>query len=596
MRLGVDFGTTNSAIAFYDGHQLHTIRTDPANDNPYVMPSLIYIDRELEATVGAQAASTYLENETGRPVRWRHREAGEIEVTVSSLESADPIEFVQSVSVLVDEAANGRLIQSIKTALFNGRYEGTRIFNKFYRVEDLIAIVLRQLKTAAERQTGEACTSIVLGRPVQFSPNPMIDSRAEAILLKAAYLAGFTDVQFELEPVGIAYLYHRDNPKRETVLVFDFGGGTLDLTIAEVGGNHAPEILATRGVPVGGNDLDRRIMASLLPHFGGGDDGTLPADMSDKLLAWQTMPELSRPRYLERIHRLKRNGHAHTMQALETLISNNIGFKLFKEIEQAKKQLSENDVTTLAFDFGDLHLRETITRRRFDRMITSDLALIRDNIDQLMQDAGLQTNQIDVVLRTGGSSLIPAVRHMLADIYGDDRVRDIDPLISVTGGFAVVAHEIGTQPTHASRLDVVTEIIPPTYRLHPLTVNTPLYTDRDFVVSRIPPALNGLPAVQPANQDYESDDLEQLQFCLNQPARIYIAYEGTATRLPNWLRTFEPEPMRIEIEDEIALIRRTMQVYGKDFEPGLVSLGGSQAAGYNGDIIVNYVAIIDPLN
>src|SRR5690606_8302860 len=127
--------------------------------NPYVMPSLIYIDRSAQETVGAQAASDYLQYETGRPVRWRQREAGEIEVMVANQEGNNPIEFVQTVSVMVDEAANGRLIQSIKTALFNERYEGTRIFGRFYRVEELIAIILRRLKQAAEQQTGQRCNA-----------------------------------------------------------------------------------------------------------------------------------------------------------------------------------------------------------------------------------------------------------------------------------------------------------------------------------------------------------------------------------------------------------------------------------------------------
>ncbi len=596
MRMGVDFGTTNSAIAFYDGQQLHTIQADPVNDNSEVIPSLIYIDRDYHETVGAAAANAYLRHETGRPVRWRQRDAGEIEITVASVSSAggDPIEFIQQVSVLVDDAANGRLIQSIKTALFNGRYEGTRIFDRFFRVDDLIAIILRRLKHAAEQQTGQPCERIVLGRPVRFSPNALDDMRAESILLKAAFLAGFTDVRFELEPVGVAYLYHRDSAQRQTVLVFDFGGGTLDLTIAEVGGETPPVVLANGGVPIGGNDLDRRIMASLLPHFGGGDEGVLPGDMSDKLLAWQTMPELSRPRYLERIHRLRRSGHAQTMRALETLISKNIGFLLFKEIEQVKKQLSSSDAAILNFSFEGLHIQETITRRRFDRLIANDLATIRDGVNDLLRTAHLAPQQIDLVLRTGGSSLIPAVHDLLGDIFGPERVQAIDPLISVTGGFAVVAHEVAADGPDIPPQELITDLEPFTYQAHRISVGRPVYTDRDFVVNRIPPLLNHLPAIQPANSDYPRSEPEVLRFCLTQPARVYVAFEAAVERIPEWLRGFQPESLRIEIEDEFALIRRTMQLYSRHYGPGLISLGGNQASGYAGDGIVNYFVIVQP--
>ncbi|MBZ0298389.1 MAG: Hsp70 family protein [Anaerolineae bacterium] len=596
MRFGVDFGTTNSAIAYYDGQQLHPIVTDPANDNPDMMPSLIYVDRDFQVTVGAAAASAYLQHETGRPVRWRQREAGEIEITVASVGSSggDPIEFVQQVSVLVDEAANGRLIQSIKTALFNERYEGTRIFGKFYRVDDLIAIILRRLRQAAERETGERCDQIVLGRPVQFSTNPLIDARAEAILLKAAHLAGFDEVRFELEPVGVAYLYHRRSAARQTVLVFDFGGGTLDLTIAEVGGPQAPVILATGGAPIGGNDLDRRIMAALLPYFGGGDEGALAADMSDKLLAWQTMPELSRPHYMERIHRLKRGGHRQSMRALETLISRNMGFKLFKEIEQVKKQLSENPSSTLEFSFEAIQIQETITRRRFDRMIASDLAAIRASVHGLLQSAAVHPDQIDVVLRTGGSSLIPAVRQLLEEIFSQDRVQTIDPLISVTGGFAVVAHGLNPQAAQTSPGELITEVDPSTANLHIIGVGTAVYSDRAFIISRIPSRLHGLPALQTTHTSLTARDDAALQFCLNHPARIYVAYESATARIPYWLRGFDIENLRIEIEDEFALIRRAMQVYSKRFEPGTVILGGNQAEGFEGQVMVNYFVIVQP--
>jgi hypothetical chaperone protein len=596
MRLGVDFGTTNSSIAFYDGQELHTIQADPANDDPTVMPSLLYIDRQQQITVGARAADAFLEYETGRPVRWRLREAGEIEITVASVASAggDPIEFVQPVSVLVDDAANGRLIQSVKTALFNGRYEGTRIFGKFYRVDDLIAILLGHLRQAAKRQTGAPCTHIVLGRPVQFSPNPLVDSRAEAILLKAAYTAGFTDVILEKEPVGVAYRYHRQQQQRQTVLVFDFGGGTLDMTIGAVGGPTPPAILASGGVTLGGNDLDRRIMTALLPYFGGGDGGILPADMSDKLLAWQTMPELSRPRYLEKIHFLKRRGHRTEMEALESLITHNVGFKLYKEIERVKQQLSQATSAALIFEYDAIHIHETLTRRRFERMIAADLALIRASLNNLMQQAHLNRSQIDVVLRTGGSSLIPAVRDILADLFGTDKVQDIDPLISVTGGFAVAAYDLPQDTPRIPVTAVLAPADPAADRFYHIEVGVRVYPDRDFVVNRIPPALNRLPALQTTHADHTAAEPAFLRFSLRQPARVLIGYDTSAQRLPAWLQGFEPETMRIEIEDAFALIQRTMQLYGRDFPAGPVTLGGNQAPGFSGESVVNYLIILQP--
>ena len=604
MRLGVDFGTTNSSIALYDGDRLHTIVADRANDNPYVMPSLLYVDRKRRTTVGAKAAEVYLKNETGRPVRWRQREAGEIEVTVASVSTAggDPIQFVQPVNVMVDEAANGRLIQSIKTALFNPRYEGTRIFNRFYPVETLIASILKHLREAAERELGRECRQIVLGRPVRFSEIDSVDARAEAVLFKAAHLAGFTDVVFELEPVGVAYLYHRQNSERQTVLVFDFGGGTLDLTIARVGGTETPEILATGGVQFGGDDLDRRIMESLLPYFGGGDDGVLPPEMSDKLLAWQTMPDLSRPRYVEQIQRLKRSGHGQQMLALETLISHNIGFKLFKEIERVKKQLSTDQSAAIQFSFENIQIDERISRRRFNRMIADDLELVKASVQQALANAKLNGRSIDTVLRTGGSSLIPAFRHLLEDIFDHSTIQSVDPLISVTGGFAVVGHDLSQRKTTevTAPQSLITDIRvlaqeTNTLDTYNIELNAQVFSDRNFTVNRIPPYLNRMPAVRMVNSYLETQAEVFLMLRLARRSRVYIGYESTARQLPDWLREFSPEPVQIEIEDTFALIKRTHQIYSKVFEAGEVILGGNQAAGYAGDVITHYIALAQPL-
>ncbi len=597
MRLGVDFGTTNSAIALYDGARLHTLRVDPANDNPYMLPSLLYIDRAGHMTVGAQAANLYLQKETGRPARWRMRDAGEITNTVASLD-ADEIEYTQQVHVLVDEGAHGRLIQSIKRALFNRRYEGTQVFSRFYRVDDLIAAVLRRLKTMAENQLGGAISEIVLGRPVQFSPNALVDSRAEAILLRAAHLAGFSRVQFELEPVGVAYLHHRDSAQRQTVLVFDFGGGTLDLTVARVGGPAAPEILATGGVQVGGDDLDRRIMESLLPHFGGGDSGRLSPEMQDKLLSWQTMPELSRPRQRERIRQLQRSAADPTpYQALETLVTHNIGFKLFKEIERVKIALSVEQSAVLSFNYQNIALNETLTRRRLERLIAGEIAAVERGVWDVLRRADVSAGSVDLVLRTGGSSLIPAFRALLGGIFSSERVRDIDPLVSVTGGFAVVAHDVPRRPAQdpARLIADARSSSGRAVLLHTLSVNGKVYHDWNFTFSRLPSALDGLAALQAANLDRELTDAEALRLRLLCPARVFVAYEMAVERAPDWLRQdFTPATLWLEISDDFALISRVMQVYYRDFPAGEVVLGGNLAAGSRGAPVTQYLLAVQP--
>ncbi len=598
MYLGLDFGTTNSAIALFDGDQLITVHSDPANENPLVTPSLVYIDRKHRTQIGAAAAHTYLERETGRVVQWRQRKAGELNITVASFEG-DPIDFFETVHVMVDVAARGKLLQSIKTTLFNDRYDGTQIFGRYYRVENLIATVLRWLKVAAERQFGQPVEKIVMGRPVRFSARSVIDSRSESILFKAAHLAGFKAVSFMLEPVGVAFLQHRASPTRQTGLIFDFGGGTLDLTIAHVGGTTPPEILATRGVIIGGDDLDRRIMESLFNVFGAdvnSDDAVLPPDMTDKLRTWQTMPELSRPRHMIEIKRLQRTSRdPQPFYALETLVTHNLGFQLFKEIERVKKQLSSEISATLSFKHEDIHIERTFNRRRFERLIANEVELVQEGINHVLAGADLKPCDIDVVLRTGGTSLVPAFGDLLESIFGTEKLVDIDPLVSVVGGFAIAAYEgIGRKPPPASpdtvfnHISLTSGAIVETYHID---LHVPCFSDRDFVISRIPPMLHRLPALRLPNHDYENTDMPYLCFDLVQPARLYIAYDTGADRTPDWLRTFTAEPMHIEIDDEFAKIRRMMQVYSRDFPSGALELGGNQSAGYSGTIPVHYLVL-----
>lgn len=595
MRLGVDFGTTNSAIAYYDGSALRMVRVDPLNDNPYILPSLLYIDRKGEALVGAGAAARFLEQEIGRPFIWRRREAGEIRITVASFTGSAPIEFSQDVYTMIDEGANGRLMQSIKRGLFNERYEGTQVFGTYYRIEDLIALVLGALKRAAERERGIACPAIVLGRPVRFADNPLADSRAEAILLKAAYRAGFEDIIFQAEPVGVAYLYHQQARQRQTALVFDFGGGTLDLTVAAVGGGDPPQILATAGAAVGGDDLDRRIMEALLGHFGGGPDGRLPPDMINRLLDWQTIPELSQPYNIAQIRQIMRDADdPRPYRALETLVTRNVAYSLFKRIEAAKQALSNAESVRLEFSFEDIRIHERIARRRFERWIQQEVEQVAASIDSALD--GIGADQIDVVLRTGGSSQVPAFYHLLTRRFGADAVQEIDPLISVTGGFAVYAHEAQSRPVHpAGRvIESVSAASGRAYRLGQARLDARPFTDRDFAISRLAARLDGLPLVATANLDYDATDGDFLRLRLREPARVFVAYEATARRLPGWLTRFDPEPLWLEIEDSFAFISRRMQLYSRWYPAGEVVLGGAQAGGYDGDIIVNYLILVEP--
>ncbi len=602
MRVGIDFGTTNSSVAYYDGHKLVPIQLDPGNENPYVLPSLIYIDREHQQRLGSAAAAMYLEQETGRKSVWQRWYMGAIEMIVGGAGSG-PIRYMHEIFDMVDINANGRLLQSIKTTLRDPGYEGTVIFDRYYPLDELIALVLSNMKARAEAQLEDTCDEVVLGRPVKFSDDPAINARAEEILYKAARFAGFKDVSFQLEPNAVAYLHHTNAAARQTAFIFDFGGGTLDLTLADVGGSAPPQILATRGVLVGGDDLDRRIMGALLKYFGAGskceDDIDFPFDMLELLTSWQTIPDLSRPHQIERIRRYqKTSSRPQAMYALETLVSENVGFALFKIIEQTKRRLSDEILARLDFVYKTIAVHERLLRRDFEKLIELELTTVRQEILTVLNEAGLSAGQVDIVLRTGGSSLVPAFVELLADIFGHEKLRKIEPLTSVVGGMAVTAHEgVGREPGgYVERyVNPIREIRASSGRHYRPTILRNFrkaYMDRPYTLMRVPLPLSGLPAIRPADLDYEAHDEAHLRFVLERPAKVYVGYLSTATSLPRWLRAFTPEPMHLELEHPGG--RYYFPIYSRDFPAGPVSLGGNQAEGCNGPAFLNYLVAVAP--
>ena len=187
-RIGIDFGTTNSSVAYYDGRKLRPIELDAENENPHVLPSLIYIDRDFDILLGTQAANEYLQRETGRRIVWERKQIRPIEIIVAGSGSA-PIRYWHDIHIETDVGANGRLLQSVKTALRDPGYEATMIFDRYYTIDDLIAIILRAMKARAEAQLGETCDSVVLGRPVRFAED-CIGPAAENGVLYAGIMNG----------------------------------------------------------------------------------------------------------------------------------------------------------------------------------------------------------------------------------------------------------------------------------------------------------------------------------------------------------------------------------------------------------------------
>jgi hypothetical chaperone protein len=443
MRVGLDFGTTNSSAAVYDGKHVRLLNLDPINTSPTVMRSTLFVTREGVPFIGREAIDRFTEANVGREIEYEWRYVGESEVTL-----ADFGTVMQALYAVVDSNRPGRLFQSLKSHLRDSSFTGTDVFGVRYTLESLIAIVLRMIVRRAEEELGAEITGMVLGRPVHYATDVRLDALAIERMSNAAKLAGLPPFTFLPEPTAAALSYAATARGEQHVLVFDFGGGTLDVTVMRIDGRGNREVLATDGVPVGGDLLDRRVvMGKLLPHFGAGAvlgprKLPLPAVLLEHLSEWQSIVDLTQPRYLKIIDEAIRTGDKPAeLKALRTLVRENYGLPLYEEVERAKVRLSDQRATTIGMDVPGIQFSDTIERWDFERLIGPDVREVAACVDRALAAAALRHADINVVLRTGGSSRIPRFVRMLAEKFGEDKLQEMDVFTGVASGLAIAASE-----------------------------------------------------------------------------------------------------------------------------------------------------------
>ncbi|RYF68495.1 MAG: heat-shock protein, partial [Comamonadaceae bacterium] len=221
--LGIDFGTSNSAIACLVDGKASLL---PIEGGATTLPTAIFFNAEDRSThFGREAVALYL--------------AG----------------------------YEGRLMRSLKSLLGSAlMQEKTAIYDGLVSFEDIIARFLRELATRAERELGRRPEHVVIGRPVHFvDDDSKRDQRAEDSMRHAARAAGFKDIAFQLEPIAAAFDYEQRVTRESVVLIVDIGGGTSDFTVVRVGPDRArrrdrsDDVLATTGVHIGGTDFDQRL-------------------------------------------------------------------------------------------------------------------------------------------------------------------------------------------------------------------------------------------------------------------------------------------------------------------------------------------------
>lgn len=418
--VGVDFGTSNSAVALelVDGapgfadFPLRGRRTQSFR-------SLLFFDLD--------------EQPARRPVEYQAGPAG-IEAHLESF-------------------GDGRLIQSFKTHLTSTGLGRTRIGPHALDLDALLVLFLRRLRERSEASLGRPIQRAVFGRPVRFAgaKHEADDQLAQQRLRAAAEAAGFAEVHLELEPIAAAYHYESQLQHDELALIADFGAGTTDFCVMRIGPSRrhildrSTDILATGGLGVAGDDLDAELIQHIVaPALGKGsyyrEFGKrlrIPPAYYNKLSSWHQLSFLRGEQTRLALERLQRQAEApQAIAALMQVIEDNQGFHLHESIEATKLSLSTQARASFRFEHEDIQILAQVERADFEAWVAPKVAEIARCLDQTLAAAGRSAAEIDRVFMTGGTAFVPCVRREFARRFGATKLSSGDELSSIASGLA----------------------------------------------------------------------------------------------------------------------------------------------------------------
>jgi molecular chaperone DnaK len=384
--IGIDLGTTNSVVAEMEGGQPVVI---PNQEGARTTPSVVAFTKSGDRLVGQVAkrqAVTNPENTIYSIKRFMGRRFDEV------------TQEMKLVPYHVVRGENG-----------DARVE---IAGKKHAPPEISAMILTKLKEAAEAYLGEKVTRAVITVPAYFN-----DAQRQATK-DAGQIAGLEVLRIINEPTAAALAYGLDKKKEERIAVYDFGGGTFDISILEVG-EGVVEVKSTNGdTHLGGDNIDQRLVDWLIEEFKK-EEGV---DLSRDRMALQRLKEAAEKAKIE------------LSSAMETEIN-------------------------LPFIYGDpqtgpKHLVKTLTRARFEQMIEDILQRSIPPCKQALADAGLTPDQIDEVVLVGGSTRIPRVQQLVKELFRKEPNKTVNPDEVVAVGAAVQGGVLGGEVKDVLLLDV----------------------------------------------------------------------------------------------------------------------------------------------
>ena len=385
--IGIDLGTTNSVVAVIEGGE-PTVVTNP--EGARLTPSVVAFTSSNERLVGQVAkrqAVTNPENTVFSIKRFMGRKSNEVS------------EEMKMVPYSIVEGTNGDV--RIKTA---GHTEP-------HTPPQISAMILQKLRQAAEEHLGQPVTQAVITVPAYFN-----DAQRQATK-DAGKIANLEVMRIVNEPTAAALSYGLDKKKDETIAVFDFGGGTFDVSILEVG-EGVVEVKATNGdTHLGGDNLDQNIIEWIVAEFKRSDG----IDLSKDRMALQRLKEAAEKAKME----------------LSTVMETDINLP-FITADQS----------------GPKHLVMKLTRAKFEQLVENLLQRTVGPTKQAMADAGLEASKIDEIVLVGGSTRIPRVQEIVKELFGKEPHKGVNPDEVVAVGAALQAGVLAGDVKDLLLLDV----------------------------------------------------------------------------------------------------------------------------------------------
>ena len=366
--IGIDLGTTNSVVAIMEGSEAKVITNE---EGARTTPSVVAFTEKGERLVGAAAkrqAVTNPENTVYSIKRFMGRRFSEVS------------EEIRQVPYKVVDTGQDQVQVQVR--------------DKQYSPPEISAMILGKLRKAAEDYLGEKIDAAVITVPAYFN-----DSQRQATK-DAGKIAGLEVKRIINEPTAAALAYGLDKKTNETIAVFDFGGGTFDISVLEVG-DGVVEVKATNGdTHLGGDNLDQRVIDWLVAEF----KQEQGIDLSQDAMALQRLKEAA---------------------------------------EKAKMELSTSQETDINLPFitadqsGPKHLNLKLSRSKFEALVEADLQRTLEPCRMALKDAGLDPNQVNEVVLVGGSTRIPKVQEIVKDFFGKEPHKGVNPDEVVAVGAAI---------------------------------------------------------------------------------------------------------------------------------------------------------------